>query len=137
MPPGLDFANACTLVHLAYPGGNSAYLPCVHICHASCVATDCSLPRPPRWRCRWRDTYCTESLIQIQYIRRSVVPQGGAYPPVSADDDEDLRGAAQEATKRAGESGTEDMFKGILGMLGQKKQQLKDEDDVDEESGCP
>lgn len=61
------------------------------------------------------------------------IPQGGAYPPVSADDDEDLRGAAQEATKRAGQSGTEDMFKGILGVLGQKKQQLKDEDDVDEE----
>lgn len=61
------------------------------------------------------------------------IPQGGGYPPVSAADDDDLRGAAQDAAKRSGAHGSEDMFNSVLGMLTQKKPQLKDEDDVDEE----
>lgn len=56
-------------------------------------------------------------------------PAGGGYPRA---DDDDIRGAAEHATRHAGESGSSDLFSSLLGALTQKKQALKEED-VDED----
>ncbi|KAI1761674.1 hypothetical protein GGR53DRAFT_469111 [Hypoxylon sp. FL1150] len=54
---------------------------------------------------------------------------GGGYP---RDDDDDLRGASEHASRHAGSSGDSDFFSGLLGSLSQKKQSLAQED-LDEE----
>jgi hypothetical protein len=60
-------------------------------------------------------------------------PAGGGFSGGRDDDDEDdFRTAHQEAAARAGTSGSSDMFSSILGAIGQKKSQIKDED-IDEE----
>ncbi|KAI1414014.1 hypothetical protein F5Y13DRAFT_159555 [Hypoxylon sp. FL1857] len=56
-------------------------------------------------------------------------PAGGGYP---RQDDDDLRGAEEHATRHAGSSGSSDLFSGLLGALTQKKQSLAHED-VDED----
>ncbi|KAJ9150423.1 hypothetical protein NKR23_g3884 [Pleurostoma richardsiae] len=56
-------------------------------------------------------------------------PAGGGYP---TEDDDDLRGAAETASRHAGDSGDSNLFESILGALGQKKQRLANED-VDED----
>ncbi|OTA91154.1 hypothetical protein M434DRAFT_397412 [Hypoxylon sp. CO27-5] len=56
-------------------------------------------------------------------------PAGGGYPH---DDDDDLRGASEHATRHAGSSGSSDLFSNLLGALTQKKQTLANED-VDED----
>lgn len=56
-------------------------------------------------------------------------PAGGGYP---RDDDDDLRGASEHATRHAGSSGSSDLFSNLLGALTQKKQSLANED-VDED----
>ncbi|KAI8965401.1 hypothetical protein F5Y11DRAFT_9231 [Daldinia sp. FL1419] len=56
-------------------------------------------------------------------------PAGGGYP---RSDDDDFRGAAEHATRHAGNSGSSDLFSSLLGALTQKKQSLADED-VDED----
>ncbi|KAI4861969.1 hypothetical protein F4820DRAFT_431918 [Hypoxylon rubiginosum] len=61
--------------------------------------------------------------------------QGGAYPAGGGyprDDDDDLRGASEHASRHAGSSGDSDLFSSLLGALTQKKQSLAEED-VDEE----
>jgi len=63
------------------------------------------------------------------------IPQGGGYGAGFGgpdDDDDDLRGAGEEAARRAGDSGSSDLFNGILGTLGQKKTQIANED-IDEQ----
>ncbi|KAI0895773.1 hypothetical protein F4806DRAFT_69098 [Annulohypoxylon nitens] len=63
------------------------------------------------------------------------VPQGGAYPAGGGyprDDDDDLRGASEHASRHAGSSGSSDLFSGLLGALSQKKSSLASED-VDED----
>ncbi|KAI1081997.1 hypothetical protein F5B20DRAFT_534031 [Whalleya microplaca] len=57
-------------------------------------------------------------------------PAGGGYP---RSDDDDMRGAAEHATRHAGESGDSNLFSTLLGALGQKRQSLADESDVDED----
>ncbi|KAI1812967.1 hypothetical protein GGS20DRAFT_555586 [Poronia punctata] len=58
---------------------------------------------------------------------------GGSYPAGGPRaDDDDWRGAAQQASKHAGDSGSSDMFATLLGALGNKKQNLANED-VDED----
>jgi len=53
----------------------------------------------------------------------------GGYPHA---DDDDLRGAAEQASKHAGDSGDRDLFSSIISALGDKKQALASED-VDEQ----
>lgn len=48
------------------------------------------------------------------------------------DDDDDFREARDEANRRAGSSGSSDLFSGIISAIGQKKTRLAEED-VDEE----
>ncbi|KAI2628001.1 hypothetical protein GGS26DRAFT_560688 [Hypomontagnella submonticulosa] len=60
---------------------------------------------------------------------------GGAYPAgggYARQDDDDMRGAAEHASRHAGSSGDTDLFSSLLGALTQKKQSLADED-VDED----
>ncbi|KAH9906566.1 hypothetical protein F4778DRAFT_726602 [Xylariomycetidae sp. FL2044] len=58
---------------------------------------------------------------------------GGSYPAGGPRaDDDDLRGAAEHASRHAGSSGDSDLFSNLLGALGQKKQSLSAED-VDED----
>ncbi|KAI5863034.1 hypothetical protein GGS23DRAFT_567900 [Durotheca rogersii] len=68
------------------------------------------------------------------------VTHGGAYPAGGYarpdDDDDDIRGAADHASRHAGSSGDRDLFSSLLGALTQKKQAFvdkKDDDDLDEE----
>jgi hypothetical protein len=64
------------------------------------------------------------------------VTHGGSYPAGGPRaDDDDWRGAAENASKHAGDSGDTDLFSNLLGALGQKKQRLADED-VDEDGQC-
>ncbi|KAI0178893.1 hypothetical protein GGR52DRAFT_278554 [Hypoxylon sp. FL1284] len=68
-------------------------------------------------------------------IQLPSVTHGGAYPAgggYARDDDDDLRGASEHASRHAGGSGDSDLFSGLLGALTQKKQSLAEED-VDEE----
>jgi hypothetical protein len=48
------------------------------------------------------------------------------------DDDDDFREAKEEADKRAGSSGSSDLFSSIISAIGQKKNRLAEED-LDEE----
>ncbi|KAI8626634.1 hypothetical protein F5Y19DRAFT_488010 [Xylariaceae sp. FL1651] len=58
---------------------------------------------------------------------------GGAYPAGGPRADDDFRGAAEHASRHAGDSGDTDLFSNLLGSLGQKKQKLANEDlDEDE-----
>ncbi|KAI1282776.1 hypothetical protein F5Y07DRAFT_197234 [Xylaria sp. FL0933] len=58
---------------------------------------------------------------------------GGAYPAGGPRaDDDDWSDAAQHASQHAGDSGNTDLFSGLLGALGQKKQRLAEED-IDED----
>ncbi|KAK9781987.1 putative Beta-flanking protein [Seiridium cardinale] len=58
---------------------------------------------------------------------------GGSYPAGGyGQDDDDLRGAAEHASRHAGSSGDSSMFSGLLGALGEKKGRLAEED-VDED----
>ncbi|KAI0881204.1 uncharacterized protein GGS22DRAFT_172652 [Annulohypoxylon maeteangense] len=63
------------------------------------------------------------------------VPHGGAYPAGGGyprDDDDDLRGASEHASRHAGSSGSSDLFSSLLGTLTQKKHSLASEE-VDED----
>ncbi|KAI1451957.1 hypothetical protein F4805DRAFT_449239 [Annulohypoxylon moriforme] len=63
------------------------------------------------------------------------VPHGGAYPAGGGyprDDDDDLRGASEHASRHAGSSGSSDLFSSLLGSLTQKKHSLASEE-VDED----
>lgn len=67
------------------------------------------------------------------------VPQGGGYPAGGGfrhEDDEDFRGAAEAASRHAGDSGDAGMFGGILNAIGQRKGELANED-IDEGRGSP
>ncbi|KAI9171663.1 hypothetical protein HJFPF1_01149 [Paramyrothecium foliicola] len=65
---------------------------------------------------------------------------GGNYPAGGGfsgrgdddDDDDDFRTAQEEAAARAGSSGSSDLFSSILGSIGQKKTQIRNED-IDED----
>lgn len=58
---------------------------------------------------------------------------GGSYPAGGyGRDDDDLRGAAEHASRHAGDSGDSSLFSNLLGALGQKKASLAQED-VDED----
>lgn len=48
------------------------------------------------------------------------------------EDDEDLRGAAETASRHAGDSGDTSLFGGILNAIGQNKGRLEQED-IDED----
>ncbi|KAK6949215.1 hypothetical protein Daesc_009289 [Daldinia eschscholtzii] len=66
---------------------------------------------------------------------RQPVTHGGAYPAGGGyprPDDDDLHGAAEHASRHAGDSGDNDLFSNLLGALTKKKQSLADED-VDED----
>lgn len=56
--------------------------------------------------------------------------QGGGF--FDRDDDDDFREAKEEADKRAGSSGSGDLFSSIISSIGKKKSSLADED-LDEE----
>lgn len=58
---------------------------------------------------------------------------GGRFPAGGfGQDDDDLRGAAEHASRQAGSSGDSDFFSTLLGAVSQKKGRLAEED-VDEE----
>lgn len=60
---------------------------------------------------------------------------GGGYPAgagVPHDDDDDFRGAADTASRHAGDSGDSNIFSNILQSLASKKQQVAQED-IDED----
>lgn len=61
------------------------------------------------------------------------VTHGGSYPAggYGAEDD-DFSGAAEHASRHAGDSGDSSLFSTLLGALTQKKQSLADQD-VDED----
>ncbi|KAH7027671.1 ClpP/crotonase-like domain-containing protein [Microdochium trichocladiopsis] len=56
----------------------------------------------------------------------------GGYPHDTDADADDLRGAAEEASQHAGDSGDSDLFSSILNVVGNKRQALASED-VDED----
>ena len=64
---------------------------------------------------------------------------GGSYPAgggfFDRDDDDDFRTAKEEASQRAGSSGSGDLFSSIISAIGQKKSSLAEED-IDEEGQC-
>ncbi|KAI0473655.1 hypothetical protein GGR56DRAFT_648437 [Xylariaceae sp. FL0804] len=57
---------------------------------------------------------------------------GGSYPAGGGYGGDDFSGAAEHASRHAGESGSSSLFSGLLGALGQKKESLSQED-IDEE----
>lgn len=57
---------------------------------------------------------------------------GGGGSFFDRDDDDDFREAKEEADKRAGSSGSSDLFSSIISAIGQKKSRLAEED-LDEE----
>jgi len=77
----------------------------------------------------------TQSLVAIEHLltRITAATHGGAYPAGGPRaDDDDWRGAAEHASRHAGDSGNADLFSNLLGALGNKKQQLEN-DDIDED----
>jgi hypothetical protein len=66
------------------------------------------------------------NLVTNTYL--NAVSHGGAYPAGGGrphgGDDEDMRNAAEEASRRAGDSGDTDMFSSILGSITQQKHQI-------------
>lgn len=65
------------------------------------------------------------------------IPQGGNYGGGGgySNEDDDLGGAARHAEENAGDSADSSIFSSVLGMLGQKKEAIKDSD-LDEQGGC-
>ncbi len=59
--------------------------------------------------------------------------QRGRYQGGGGEDDEDLRGAADAASRHAGDSGDSDMFGGILNAISQRKGHIANNQDVDED----
>jgi len=55
-------------------------------------------------------------------------PAGGGFSRDDDDDENDLREAREEAERRAGSSGSSDLFSTIAGAIGQKKSSLQNED---------
>jgi len=53
-------------------------------------------------------------------------PSGGSF--FDRDDDDDFREAKEEADKRAGSSGSADLFSSIISSIGKQKSRLADED---------
>lgn len=60
-------------------------------------------------------------------------PAGGGF--FDRDDDDDFRTAKEEASHRAGSSGSGDLFSSIISSIGQKKSSLASEG-IDEEGEC-
>ncbi|KAB5578450.1 hypothetical protein GE09DRAFT_1280811 [Coniochaeta sp. 2T2.1] len=70
-----------------------------------------------------------------QYLSGGNATHGGGYPAgagVPRDDDDDYRGAAESASRQAGDSGDASFFSSILGSLTEKKRQVANED-IDED----
>jgi hypothetical protein len=61
-------------------------------------------------------------------------PSGGSF--FDRDDDDDFREAKEEADKRAGSSGSADLFSSIISSIGKQKSRLADED-LDEQGEFP